>query len=346
MRNRKDLRGKIQTVQGLIDPKDLGPTLMHEHIFCDFTPPGRFDPNEPEVDITLGNVWEIRYRWCEHHGNNRLNQEDVAVQELTHMRQAGGRSVVELTSNGLKRNPVGLQRVAEQTNVHIILGGGYYTEEFIAPDLREKSVDTIAGEMVSDILDGFENTGICSGIIGEIGCSSPWTELEKRVMRGAIMAQHETGTAISVHPGRDPTSPLEIARFIEKNGGDPFRTIVSHLDRTIFDCVLLMELAETGCVLEYDFFGIESSYYPFQDIDLPNDAMRLKFIRALIDQGYLSQILISQDICSKTRLACYGGHGYGHIFANIVPMMRRRGFSDLEIDTILVENPRRLLTFV
>jgi phosphotriesterase-related protein len=28
-----------------------------------------------------------------------------------------------------------------------------------------------------------------------------------------------------------------------------------------------------------------------------------------------------------------------------VPMMRRRGFSDDEIDTILIETPRRLLTF-
>jgi phosphotriesterase-related protein len=41
----------------------------------------------------------------------------------------------------------------------------------------------------------------------------------------------------------------------------------------------------------------------------------------------------------------FGGHGYGHIFRNVVPMMRRRGFTETEIDAILVDNPRRLLTF-
>ncbi|WP_280141483.1 hypothetical protein [Bosea lupini] len=34
------------------------------------------------------------------------------------------------------------------------------------------------------------------------------------------------------------------------------------------------------------------------------------------------------------------------IFEDIVPLMRSRGFSQAEIDAILVGNPRRLLTFV
>ena len=54
--------------------------------------------------------------------------------------------------------------------------------------------------------------------------------------------------------------------------------------------------------------------------------------------------MISHDICYLTRLTRFGGHGYGHIFRNVVPMMRRRGFTEKEIDTILVETPRRLLT--
>ena len=35
---------------------------------------------------------------------------------------------------------------------------------------------------------------------------------------------------------------------------------------------------------------------------------------------------------------------YGHIFANVIPLMRRRGFSEAEVHAILVDNPRRLLT--
>ena len=337
---------KIVTVQGAISAEQLGPTLMHEHILCDLTPPGQFDPNAQEVEITLENVWEIRYHWCEHLGNNRLNDSNIAVSELQRMREAGGRSIVDLTSTGMKRNPLDLLNISQKAGVNIIMGCGFYIEDTLPIDVREQAVEGIAEEMISEFNDGVNETGVRPGIIGEMGCSYPWSETERRMMQAAVLTQKETGAAINVHPGRHPKAPLEVIRFIEKNGGDPSRVIISHVDRTIFDINTLLDLAETSCIIEYDFFGIESSYYPYQDIDLPNDGIRLRFIRTLIDKGYLTQILISQDICTKTRLIAYGGHGYGHIFRNVIPIMRRRSFSDSEIDTILVENPRRILTFV
>lgn len=341
-----DLRGKIQTVEGLLAPEQLGPTLMHEHVLCDLTPPELARQGGAEVEITLENVWEIRYHWTKHLGNHRLNQEQIAVQELRRMREAGGQSLVDLSCVGTKCNPLGLRRVAEEARVHMVMGCGHYIEEFLSPEVAKKSADTLAQEIISDIFKGVDGTDIRSGIIGEIGCSYPWTEAEKRGMLAAVTAQQETGATISVHPGRNPEAPHEIIQFITDAGGDPTRTIMGHIDRTIFECDAVLRLADTGCVVEYDFFGIESSYYPFQEIDLPNDAMRLNMIRALIDKGHLSRILISHDICTRTRLVGYGGHGYGHIFANIIPMMKRKGFADHEIDAILVQNPCRLLTFV
>jgi phosphotriesterase-related protein len=165
-------------------------------------------------------------------------------------------------------------------------------------------------------------------------------------MHAAVTAQQETGATISVHPGRNPEAPRKIIQFITDAGGDPTRTIVGHIERTIFDPETLLRLVETGCVIEYDFFGIESSYYPFQEIDMPNDGMRLNVIRGLIKEGHLSRVLISHDICTKTRLQHYGGHGYRYIFDYILPMMKRKGFTDGELDAILVQNPCRLLTFV
>ncbi len=35
----EEMRGTIQTVLGPIAPAQLGPTLMHEHLLCDITPP-------------------------------------------------------------------------------------------------------------------------------------------------------------------------------------------------------------------------------------------------------------------------------------------------------------------
>jgi hypothetical protein len=44
--SRDELRGKAQTVLGLIDPAELGPTLMHEHLLWDIrTPAMKADPD-------------------------------------------------------------------------------------------------------------------------------------------------------------------------------------------------------------------------------------------------------------------------------------------------------------
>ena len=39
------------------------------------------------------------------------------------------------------------------------------------------------------VFEGAWGTDIRAGVIGEIGCQHPWTALEKRVMRGALLAQ-------------------------------------------------------------------------------------------------------------------------------------------------------------
>ena len=164
-------------------------------------------------------------------------------------------------------------------------------------------------------------------------------------MMGAVLAQRQTGAAINVHPGRHPDQPQEVADFIRVKGGRLDRVVISHIDRTVFDESRLLKLADTGVTIEFDLFGQEQAYYGLSDIDMPNDATRLRLIRALIDHGHLDRVVISHDICFRTRLASFGGHGYGHIFRNVVPMMEKRGYSADEIDAILVHNPRRLLTF-
>jgi phosphotriesterase-related protein len=226
------------------------------------------------------------------------------------------------------------------------MGCGYYVNDYQDPKNHKRTVDDFAAEMIGQILDGAWGTEVRAGMIGEIGCQAPWTDTEKRVMQAAFVAAQETGAAINVHPGRDPDQPQEVADFAKAAGFPTERLVISHIDRTIFDEPRLLKLADSGVTVEFDLFGQEASYYGLSDIDMPNDATRLRLIRALIAAGHLDRVVISHDICYRTRLASFGGHGYGHIFRNVVPMMTRRGYSDDEIDAILVHNPRRLLTFV
>jgi len=344
---RQELVGSVQTVNGLIAPDRLGNTLLHEHVLLDIRPPAWKTLEQVGDVITLENRFAIDYGEVIAPGNCILNDIDVAVRELKALRASGGQSLVEVSCGGLHPDPMGLQRVASASDINIVMGCGYYVEEYQSPAVLDRATDAIAQEIVDQVLVGAWGTGVRAGIIGEIGCQAPWTLNERKVMTAAILAQHETGAALTIHPGRDPDQPQEIAEFLARAGAQIDRCVISHIDRTIFDDERLFRLADTGVIIELDLFGMETSYYKLNEaVDMPNDAQRLKSIRKLIDRGHLGQIAMSQDICFRSRLGCHGGHGYGHIFRNVVPLMRRREFDDAEIDRIFLETPERLLTFV
>jgi phosphotriesterase-related protein len=66
----------------------------------------------------------------------------------------------------------------------------------------------------------------------------------------------------------------------------------------------------------------------------------------MIKAGYTDRILLSQDVCTKLQLKSYGGSGYSYIVEYFLPYLKRLGVTDAQIHTIMVENPRRVLTFV
>ena len=348
LRSSKDeLVGRVQTVCGVIAPEAVGKTLLHEHVLLDIRPPPWRDIEQVGENITLQNRFAIDYGEVIAPGNCVLDKVDVAVSELAALKASGGETLVELSCGGLHPDPAGLRAVSIGSGVNIIMGCGYYVEEYQSPEVLNRDIDALAADMVEQVFVGAWGTDVRAGIIGEIGCQSPWTLNEQKVMAAAVVAQHETGASLTIHPGRDPDQPQEIAEFLMRAGARLDRCVISHIDRTIFDNDRLFRLADSGVVIELDLFGMETSYYKLNEaVDMPNDGQRLKMIRALIDRGHLDQIAMSQDICFRSRLGCHGGHGYGHMFRNVIPLMRRRQFDEVEIDAVFRKTPARLLTFI
>ena len=165
------------------------------------------------------------------------------------------------------------------------------------------------------------------------------------MLRGAAIAQRETGAGITIHVGRHEDSALEIVDVLREAGADLGRCSLDHLDLRVERTETLLRIAESGCFLEFDLFGHESSYYPLTARDMPSDAQRLDVVGDLVARGLTGQLLVSQDICTRHRLVRYGGHGYRHIVEHVAMRMRERGWAESDIDALLVENPARLLTF-
>jgi phosphotriesterase-related protein len=347
-----ELRGKIQTVLGLIEPEELGVTLPHEHIVCDgsswFVEPSEATTRAMAYHpVTLDILWWLRYHLFQNLNDVQLLDEQEAIDEVLRFKYAGGNSIVEFSNIGLGRDPMALARISRATGLNVIMGSGYYIAASHGPDMDDKTEDEITEEIVRDITEGVGDTKIRAGIIGEIGSSWPITKNELKSLRAAAHAQKATGAALNVHPGQNEDACMELVRILDNAGADLNRTVLDHIDRAVRDPQNRIQLAKMGCYLEYDLFGREG-YYPLEQrvIDLPNDAMRINEIIQLIDEGYLNQILISQDIWNKTQCCRYGGWGYAHILRDTLPVMRAKGISEEIIHTIMVENPKRLLPFV
>ncbi len=345
------LVGKIQTVLGTIEPEKLGVTLTHEHLLIDLTVAHRPQDNASDKGfyhqpVSNDNLGRIRYYGAQNADNARLFDVSTAIDEVMLYKQHGGDSIVDATSIGIARDPVGLSRISNATGVNIIMGASFYVADSHPSDMDLRSEDDLVERIVGDLTEGVDGTGIRSGVIGEIGCSWPLAENERKVLRASARAQRMTGAPILIHPGRDETSPLEIIDVLAEAGADLSRTIIGHLDRTVFLHSTLSQIAEAGCYMEWDLFGTESSFYPLNpNIDMPSDAKRMDDIAWISSEGFGGKVLVAHDICAKHRLEKYGGHGYYYILGHVVPRMRARGFSSQAIDDILVNNPRLALTF-
>lgn len=349
--------GYVQTITGKISPDQVGVAMMHEHVFSEtgvyFKPPA--DERYAELamqPVSQSNLWFVRYNSKGNRDNLMMNEFDVAQKELQMLVDAGGHTFVDLTpTHPGARTPQFLE-LAQSTGLNIVKGVGYYIEGSYPEGSRvhERSIDEIAQEFVDRILVGDPEYGLRGGILGEIGCSWPMTATEEKVLRAAVRAQLQTGVAMNVHPGRNDQALFEIRDILLEEGADMSRVIISHMDRSGYELETRRAMLDAGLVIEYDLFGQEGYYPAYVALaentlpDMPNDLGRIKQIMELLELGYAGQILISQDICMKMSLATYGGYGYGHILRNVLPLMKIYGMTDEDIDLIIRETPKRLLT--
>ena len=351
---RPKLVGKVQTVLGIVDPDCLGVTMPHEHLVSDLSawfvePVTAADRGMAHEPIRLDNLYWVKTHPAGHADNVKLMDEQVAIKEALLFKQAGGGTIVELSNNGLCRDPLALARIARATGLNVVMGAGYYIAGSHPPELVTKSVEEIAEEIIRDITVGVDDNGVRAGIIGEIGCSVPLDDTEVKVLQASAVAQRRTGAGLNIHPSPRDDLALKNIEILTDAGADLSRTVIDHVDCWGFSPTTKRKLLDAGFYIEYDTFGYEGVFLPLQGQVLEqtgiDDTQIVEEIIQLAADGYLNQILVSQDICFKQLLTTYGGYGYAHIMRDMVPVMRYKGMSEDQIHTLLVENPKRLLTF-
>lgn len=346
------IAGKAQTVLGSVEPDLLGVTSSHEHVLAEMSayfvePDGALARSIARQKLSLDNA-----SWARAHrfgilDNTRLDDKELAAQEVLHFKRAGGTTIVDISPKGMFRDPEGLAYVARATGVNIVMGSSYYVGASHPEDMDEKTEEEIADEIVNEIAQGVNDTRIKPGVIGEIGCSTPPSKNEVKVLHGSSIAQRRTGAPMAVHPSFSDELVLDIVEILRNAGASLKHTMVCHMDSFGFTLDTQRRILEAGCFIGYDNFG--NLGYPHlylgKIIDFSTDTQRITYIRTLIDEGFIEQILMGNDICFKDQLRFYGGYGYSHLLDNVAPLMRTMGFADSEVDALLIHNPRRFLTF-
>lgn len=377
-------KGKIQTVLGPIEPKELGWTNTHEHLMQNASS-SALSPASSAADaslwnepLTLANHYEARREIFFFKDNIVLLSEDEALEECKRFKENGGDCIVDATPFwAYGRDPLALRRISINSGVRVVMGTGYYVFSHHPHEMDSWDADRVSEEILKDIEHGYEKTNVDlstsskffgsytgsgqdsykedvdinvrghsvkPGIIGEIGLTWPVHPNEHKSLEGSVKASLKSGLPLMIHPGRSQDAPLNAAKLVEKFKGNLSRTIICHIDLRVSDVQKMLELAKMGCYLEFDSFGWEESYYPLSTFVLPNDAQRIRYLQILIEHGYGDQILISHDIDVKARTTKYGGEGRQHIVKRVVPLMRQMGITWREIDHILIDNPARILT--
>ena len=172
----------------------------------------------------------------------------MALEEIRRFMLAGGGTVVDATDWDLGRDPLALARISRATGLNIVMGSGHYVPTFRPADMADRSEESITERLVRDISLGVGDTGIKSGLIGEIGNVHPSDDIQRKVLRASAQAQVETGAPILIHPGIEDTSSGEILDVLVAAGANPKHTIMGHLDYSVRDWGHLKALAETGCL--------------------------------------------------------------------------------------------------
>ncbi len=315
----------VQTVRGPIDTADLGRTYMHEHVFV----------LTPDVQQNYPDEW----------GDEDARVAD-AVAKLSELSATGVRTIVDPTVIGLGRYIPRIQRVAAQVpDLNIVVATGCYIYENVpfffhhrGPALQLDLPDPMVEMFVGDITDGIAGTGVRAAFLKCAIDEPGLTKGVERVMRAVANAHHQTGAPITVHTHPDTRTGLEVKRVMcDEERVHPERIVLGHSGDSA-DVDHLSELADAGFILGMDRFGINLA---------TTAEARADTVVEMCRRGYAERMVLSHDAScyidwiDPNVLGLLPQWHYLHLEQDVLPYLREHGVTDGQIDTMLVDNPRR-----
>jgi phosphotriesterase-related protein len=266
---------------------------------------------------------------------NRIGEAEEAavVEDLRHAKEFGLAAITDLSAPGWGRDPVALRRISAQADVAVVCAAGFYWDPFPAIAISG-TLEALRDTMISEIETGVGATGIRCGVI-KVGTNRGEPDaVAERLFRAAAGAAAATGAPVITHTS-SPDQAAWHVRVLERAGMDMSRVVISHMGAAQ-DVAELTALARSGVLM-----GIDKVSFPKG----PTNDQLADLVRDACAKGLARQLILSSDIARRTLLRRHGGRGYCTVFADFVPMLCARGIAPSQIETMLHDNPVRLLMF-
>lgn len=321
----------VETVRGPVALDQMGPTLMHEHVFV----------LTPDLMANYGNDW-----WDE--------EERVAdaVAKLKAVKAAGIDTIVDPTVVGLGRYIPRVQRINQDVDLNIIVATGLYTFDEIphffhyrGPGALFDGPEPMTELFVKDITQGIADTGVKAAFLKGVVEERGLTPDQQRVQTAICEAHVQTGVPITVHTNAAAQTGRLVIDFYGEHGVDLTKVVIGHAGDSN-DLDYLRTLMDAGATIGCDRFGIDV-YNPTPD--------RVATIAALCAEGYADRIVLAHDAScymdyfpgadaqAMVKEALPNWH-FQHISEDVLPALRESGVSEEQITTMMVDNPRRYFT--
>ena len=233
----------VETVRGPVEVGDLGPTLMHEHVFILST--------EHVQNYGDGLWWDEEARVAD------------AVSRLRALRGKGITTIVDPTVWGLGRYIPRIQRIAEQVELNIVVATGLYVYEelphqysYRGPGLLLDMPEPMVTDFTRDITEGIGTTGVKAAFLKCCVEAPGLTPGVERIARAVARTHVETGAPITVHTSGPAQSGRLAVDLFRKEGVDLTKVVIGHAGDSN-DLDYLMALADSGATLGMDRFGLD-----------------------------------------------------------------------------------------
>jgi phosphotriesterase-related protein len=311
----------VETVRGPVDTESLGTTLMHEHVFV---------LNE-EIRVNYPAGWD------------EDDRVDDAILKLNALAKRGCQTIVDPTVIGLGRDIGRVIRVADGTSLNIIVATGLYTYADVPFYFRYRGprgdgLDPMARLFIDDLTTGIAGTQVKAAFLKCAIDEPGMTPGVERVLRAVCQAHAETGAPVTVHTHPGSFTGRAVLDVLRAEKADLGKVVLGHSGDTT-DLDYLSELADAGCLLGMDRFGLDL-ITSFED--------RVATVAAMCERGYADRMVLSHDAACHIdwfpaevipRFA--PAWHFEHLFDDVLPALRERGVTEPQIQTMLVDNPRR-----